>query len=69
MQDVKVTLSIMWIAVMLTYLLGDVLRIFTGDVTLGEIQGVKIYTGHGIGYRSIDGHSDPDGCLVANAPS
>jgi hypothetical protein len=25
---------------MLTYLLGDVLRIFAGDVTLGEIEGV-----------------------------
>ena len=49
MQDVKVTLSIMWIAVMLTYLLGDVLRIFTGDVTLGEIQGVKFTQGMGLG--------------------
>jgi hypothetical protein len=45
MQDVKVTLSIIWIAVMLTYLLGDVIRIFTGDVILGEISGVKFTQG------------------------
>lgn len=45
MQDVKVTLSIIWIAVMLTYLLGDVIRIFTGDMTLGELNGVKFTQG------------------------
>jgi hypothetical protein len=32
MKDVKVTLSIIWIAVMLTYLWGDVLRIMVGDI-------------------------------------
>ena len=37
MNDVKITLSILWISVMLTYLLGDVIRIFAGDVTLGKI--------------------------------
>ncbi len=46
MPNVKVTLSIIWIAVMLTYLWGDVLRIFTGDVILGEIdEGVKYTQG------------------------
>lgn len=49
MQNEKITLSIIWIAVMLTYLLGDVIRIFTGDVTLGEIQGVKFTQGMGLG--------------------
>jgi hypothetical protein len=35
MENTKISLAIIWIAVMLTYLLGDVLCIFTGDVTLG----------------------------------
>ncbi len=49
MQDVRVTLSIIWIAVMLTYLWGDVLRIFTGDVILGEIDGAKFTQGMALG--------------------
>jgi len=49
MPNIKVTLSIIWIAVMLTYLLGDVLRIFTGDATLGEIEGVKFTQGMSLG--------------------
>ncbi len=44
MENPKVTLSIVWIAVMLTYLWGDVLRIFTGDVTLGKIDKRVKYT-------------------------
>lgn len=39
MVDVRITLSGLWVAVMLTYLLGDVLRIFAGDMTPGEIAG------------------------------
>ncbi|MBC8506631.1 MAG: hypothetical protein H8D34_17340 [Chloroflexi bacterium] len=49
MQNIKITLAIIWIAVMLTYLLGDVLRIFTGDFTPGEIQGVKFTQAMGLG--------------------
>jgi len=45
MKDIKVTLSIIWIAVMLTYLLGDVIRIFTGDMVLGELNGKKFTQG------------------------
>ena len=45
MKDIKITLSIIWIAVMLTYLLGDVIRIFTGDVILGELNGAKFTQG------------------------
>lgn len=41
MQEPKITLAIIWVAVMLTYLLGDVIRIFSGDVIPGEIQGMK----------------------------
>lgn len=39
MADVRITLAGLWIALMLTYLLGDVLRIFAGDFTPGEIDG------------------------------
>ena len=34
-------LAAMWIALMLTYLLGDVLRIFAGDFKPGEIGGMQ----------------------------
>ncbi len=49
MRDIKITLSIIWIAVMLTYLLGDVLRIFTGDMVPGEIEGTKFTQGMSLG--------------------
>ena len=41
MVDTRIILSGMWVALMLTYLLGDVLRIFAGDFEAGEIQGVQ----------------------------
>jgi hypothetical protein len=37
MLDTRIILSASWIALMLTYLLGDVLRIFSGDVQRGEM--------------------------------
>jgi hypothetical protein len=42
MEDVKIILSATWVALMLTYLLGDVLRIYAGDFKAGEIAGRKI---------------------------
>jgi len=45
MVDVRITLSGLWIAVMLTFLLGDVLRIFAGDFTSGEIAGKPVTQG------------------------
>jgi hypothetical protein len=36
---VRIILAGLWVALMLTYLLGDVLRIFAGDFTAGEIDG------------------------------
>ena len=41
-EDVRIYLSALWIALMLTYLLGDVLRIFSGDFKAGEIGGVQV---------------------------
>ncbi len=42
MEAVRITLSGLWVALMLTYLLGDVLRIFSGDFKAGEIGGMKM---------------------------
>ena len=45
MVDTRIIVSGLWIAVMLTFLLGDVLRIFAGDFTAGEIAGQKVAEG------------------------
>ena len=42
MNDVQIKLSSLWVALMLTYLLGDVLRIFSGDFKAGEIGDMPI---------------------------
>ncbi|MBW7886319.1 MAG: hypothetical protein H3C34_27575, partial [Caldilineaceae bacterium] len=42
MDQVKLTLSAIWVALMLTYLLGDVMRIFSGDFVAGEIAGQQV---------------------------
>jgi hypothetical protein len=39
MEGVRIILSGGWVAMMLTYLLGDVLRVFAGSFTPGEISG------------------------------
>ncbi len=39
MEDVQIILSALWISLMLTYLLGDVMRIFAGDFVAGEMGG------------------------------
>ncbi|MDH3959333.1 MAG: hypothetical protein OEU98_07665 [Actinomycetota bacterium] len=39
MSDERIILSGLWVALMLTYFLGDVLRIFAGDMTPGEMDG------------------------------
>jgi hypothetical protein len=38
---VRIVLSGLWVSLMLTYLLGDVLRLFAGDITPGEIDGAS----------------------------
>jgi hypothetical protein len=42
MEDVRIILAVIWISLMLTYLLGDVIRIFAGDFTPGKIEGKKM---------------------------
>ena len=53
MDDVKITLSFIWVAVMLCYLLGDVLRIFAGDFKPGEIEGKPMTQKISFGIASI----------------
>ena len=42
MEDEKIILAGLWIATMLTYLLGDVIRVFAGDFKEGEMSGEKM---------------------------
>ena len=41
MPDVQIKLSALWVALMLIYLLGDVLRFWSGDATPGQFGGLK----------------------------
>jgi hypothetical protein len=41
MDELKIKLSALWVALVLSYLLGDVLRIFSGDFVAGEIEGMQ----------------------------
>lgn len=42
LENIKITLSALWVALMLTYLLGNVLRIFSGDFVVGKIGEVQV---------------------------
>ena len=45
MGEVRIKLSALWVALMLSYLLGDVMRIFSGDFEAGEIGGMQASQG------------------------
>jgi len=45
MADINIKLAALWIALMLTYLLGDVLRIFAADFKPGNISGMPMGQG------------------------
>lgn len=49
MDERKIILSVLWVVLMLTYLLGDVLRIFSGDFKPGEVGGMKVAQGMYLG--------------------
>jgi len=53
MLDVRIILSALWVALMLTYLLGDVLRIYSGDFTAGEIGGKRLTQGMWLGIAAL----------------
>jgi hypothetical protein len=44
-EGIRIKLSALWVSLMLTYLLGDVLRIFSGDFVAGEVSGMQISQG------------------------
>lgn len=41
-MNTQIILTALWVMLMLTYLLGDVLRLFSGDFKGGEIGGKKV---------------------------
>lgn len=45
MEETRIKLAAVWVSLMLTYLLGDVLRIFGGDFVAGEVSGMQISQG------------------------
>lgn len=53
MDEVKIKLSALWVALMLTYLLGDVMRIFSGDFEGGEIAGTQASQGLLLGMAAL----------------
>ena len=53
MIDTRIILSGLWVALMLTYLLGDVLRIFAGDFKPGEILGTQPTQGMWLGIAAL----------------
>jgi len=42
LEDVQIKLSAIWVVLMLIYLLGDVMRIFSGDFGAGEMGGMQV---------------------------
>ena len=42
MDDVQIKLSSIWVVVMFIYLLGDVMRIFSGDFKEGQMGGMQV---------------------------
>lgn len=42
MEEIRIKLSALWVSLMLTYLLGDVLRIFSGDFAAGMVGDMQV---------------------------
>ena len=53
MEEVQIKLSAVWVALMLVYLLGDVLRIFAGDFKAGEVSGMQATQGMWLGMAAL----------------
>lgn len=45
MEKVRLIIAGYWVATMLVYLLGDVLRIYSGDMVVGTIEGKPVTQG------------------------
>ena len=52
-EYVRIKLAALWVCLMLTYLLGDVLRIFSGDFTAGEVSGMELSQGLMLGMAAL----------------
>ncbi len=52
-EGIRIKLSALWVCLMLTYLLGDVLRIFSGDFVSGEVSGMQISPGLMLGMAAL----------------
>jgi len=52
-EATQIKLAALWVVLMLTYLLGDVLRIFSGDFKPGEIQGKQITQAMWLGIAAL----------------
>jgi hypothetical protein len=53
METIQIKLAALWTCLMLTYLLGDVLRIFSGDFKPGEIMGQRMSQGLWLGIAAV----------------
>lgn len=53
MSEERITLAFLWVAVMLTFLLGDVLRIFKGDFEAGKIGGMPMSQAAWLGIAAL----------------
>jgi hypothetical protein len=53
MVDTPIKLSGLWVALMLTYLLGDVLRMYSGDVKPGEMGAMKMTQAGWLGIAAL----------------
>jgi len=53
MDDIKIIVAFIWVATMLVYLLGDVMRIFAGDFIPGEVDGKPAPKGMWFGAATI----------------
>ena len=52
-EAMRIYLAALWVVLMLTYLLGDVMRIFCGDFKPGEINGVRITQSMALGISVV----------------
>lgn len=53
LETIQIKLTTLWACLMLTYLLGDVLRIFSGDFKPGEIMGQRMGQGMWLGIATL----------------
>jgi hypothetical protein len=52
-EEVRIKLSALWVCLVLTYLLGDVLRIFSGGFEAGEVSGMEMSQGLVLGMAAL----------------